>query len=88
MKSKPTKKTSTTAKAPAKPQGASSKPVKKTPNRRGVQLLAFIPPEIKEGMRDLGALNDRTLTQELVRALRSWLIQHNALPPAKKDDNE
>jgi hypothetical protein len=52
----------------------------KVANRRGRQIIAYIDESMKDDFAALALANDRTLTAELVRALRYWLAVRGEPP--------
>lgn len=54
----------------------------KVANRRGRQIIAYVEEGLKEEFAALAESNDRTLTAELMRALRYW-ISVKGSPPSE-----
>ena len=49
-----------------------SKPSKAS-NRKGRQIIAYIPTELKTAIAEHAKSNDRTITAEIIRAIKSYL---------------
>lgn len=42
-------------------------------NRKGRQIIAYIPTELKQSLAEHAKANDRTVTAEIIRAIKLYL---------------